>query len=75
MSTTISPRRGKIGEALIFNGITNYIEADNVASSIGSGDVTFSAWINRPEGKEYMALRRWVVFRLSCEIVCQWRFR
>ncbi len=44
MSTTTSPVGGKIGQAMDFNGSTNYINMGNVLHPTGA--FTYSAWIN-----------------------------
>jgi hypothetical protein len=43
MSTTTSPTQGKIGQALMFDGSTSYIDAGNVLNLTSA--ITVSAWV------------------------------
>jgi hypothetical protein len=45
MSTTTSPVAGKIGQALSFNGTSNYVQTPNSSSIKPSLPITISAWI------------------------------
>jgi len=47
MSTTTSPVKGKIGQALTFDGVNDYIDAGSAASldNLSASDFTVTAWI------------------------------
>src|SRR3989344_1327302 len=46
MSTTTSPAKGKIGQALKFDGVDDYVNLNNPTSLNVTGDLTVSSWVN-----------------------------
>jgi hypothetical protein len=42
------PVKGKIGQALSFDGVDDYIDISNAADDVASGDITISAWVKFP---------------------------
>jgi len=49
MSTSTSPAKGKIGQALKFDGVDDYVDVGDPASEVldfGTGNFSLAAWIN-----------------------------
>jgi hypothetical protein len=50
MSTTSSPRAGRMGQGLNFDGTNSYVQIPNASSLDLTGAVTMSAWVKAPNG-------------------------